>query len=160
GAFPEQDQPFQARLFDSSNEAFRMRIQIRCPWWQFYGFHTAGLQDLQKLPREQRVAVVDQVSFAHQEAVRGITEVTCHLAHPKPIRLPGYARNLHLPTRQVDQEEHKESRQTLARPSLNREKVRRHDQLPMPGQKLFPGGLPLPLGRWFQTVLLQNVGNS
>ena len=91
---------------------------------------------------------MDQVAFTDQEVMGGITEVTCHLVHPEPLRRPGYTRLLHLLTRQVDPEESEESGQTRARPSLDREKVRRHEPLPMPGQKLLPVGLPITLRRW------------
>ena len=91
---------------------------------------------------------MDPVAFADQAAVRSITEVAGHLALPKSISLLGQSGDPDSPTRQVDPEESEESRQTRARPSLDREKVRRHEPLPMPGQKLLPGRVPITLGRW------------
>src|SRR5215831_1471322 len=52
-------------------------------------------------------------------------------------------------TRQVDEEEHQEPRQTTARPGLDGEEIRRHHHLPMPAQELLPGGFPLTLRRRF-----------
>lgn len=39
-----------------------------------------------------------------------------------------------------------------------RKEIRSHSHVSMPGQKLLPGGLPLPLRCQFQTTLRQNVG--
>ena len=160
GTFPEQDHPFQAGLFDGSDEPLGVGIQIGWARQQFHGFHPSGLQSLQKLCRVQRVAVMDQVSFAHQETVRRITEVTCHLAHPEPVRLSPQSCDLHPSARRVDYEEHQKSRQASLRSSLDGEEVCRDNHLPMTGQKLLPGGLPITFGRRFQTVLLQNVGDG
>ena len=48
------------------------------------------------------IPVMDQVSFADQEAFGSVSEIACHLAHPEPVRLPGHSGDLHPPTRQVD----------------------------------------------------------
>jgi hypothetical protein len=121
---------------------------------------TPLVQSLQKLCREQGVSVMDQVSFPDQEAFRSITEIACHLAHPEPLCLSGQSGNLHPRTRQVDEEEHQEPRQALASPGLDGEEVRSHHYVPMPTQKLLPGGLPVTFGRRFQTVFLKKVGDS
>src|SRR5215470_2569885 len=44
-------------------------------------------------------------------------------------------------------------------PSLDGEEIRSHNHIPMPGEKLPPGGFPLTLRRRFQAVLPQNVGD-
>src|SRR6516162_6991096 len=93
---------------------------------------------------------MNQISLTDQEAFPSVTEVPSDLTHPEPIRLPGHAGDLDPPTRQVDEEEHQESGQTLARPGFDGEEIRRHHHLPMPAQKLLPGGFPLPLRRRFQ----------
>src|SRR6516165_4115071 len=102
---------------------------------------------------------MNQISLTDQEAFLSVTEVPGHLTHPQPLRLPGDSPDLHPSTRQVDEEEHQEPRQTLAGPGLEGEKVRRHDHITMPGEKLLPGGFPLTLRSRFQPVLLQNAGN-
>jgi hypothetical protein len=122
-----------------------MRIQVRGAWRQFHGLHSPALEGLLELYCEQRVPIMDQVSLPDQEAFRRMTEVACELTHPKAVGLPRHSRILHPSTRQVDEEEHQESRQTLACPSLDGEEIRRHNDIPMPGQKLLPGGLPVTL---------------
>src|SRR5215831_18757275 len=49
-----------------------------------------------------------------------------HRAHPKPSGIPRDAGDLNPPTRQVDEEEHQESRQTLARRGLDGEEIGSH----------------------------------
>src|SRR5215472_8923953 len=98
---------------------------------------------------------MDQISLTDQEAFRRVTEVPSDLAHPEPIAIPRDFGDLSPTTRQVDQEEHQEPRQTLARPGLDAEEIRRHHHLPMPAQKLLPGGFPLTLRCRFQPVLPQ-----
>ena len=66
--FSEQDQPFEAGLLDASHEALGVAVQIWTSRWQFDGLHTGIFQRAQKLFREQRVAIMDQVTLAHQQA--------------------------------------------------------------------------------------------
>src|SRR5215471_7889422 len=103
---------------------------------------------------------MDQVSLPDQEAFRASAEIPGDLAHPKPACLSRHSGDLNPPSRQIDKEKHQEPRQALARPCLYREEVRSHHDIPMPGQKLLPGGLPLTLRSRFQAVLPQNVGDS
>src|SRR5215470_15234052 len=102
---------------------------------------------------------MDQISLTDQKAFRSVTEVPSDLAHPEPLAIPRDSSDLNPTTRQVDEEEHQEPRQTLARPGLDGEEIRRHNHIPMPGEKLPPGGFPLTLRRRFQAVLPQNVGD-
>ena len=34
-----------------------------------------------------------------------------------------------------------------------------YNHLPMPGEELLPSGLPVALGRWFESMFFQNVGD-
>ena len=99
-ALPKQDQPFQAGLFARSDEAFRVGIQIGRAWRQFHSLHSGAFQDLGEFRGEQRIPIVDQVSLPTQEAFARIAQISHHLAHPKPIRLPRHSSDLHFPTRQ------------------------------------------------------------
>ena len=74
--------------------------------------------------------------------------------------MPGDSTDLHPSTRQVDEEEHQESGQTLARPGFDGKEVRRHDHFSLSGQEFLPRGRPLTLRRRFQTVFLQKVGDG
>src|SRR5262249_29898368 len=92
--------------------------------------HSGGFQDLQEFRSEQGIPVMDQISLTDQKAFRRVTEVPSDLTHPKAIRLPRHSGDLDPPTRQVDEKEHQESRQTLPRPGLDGEEIRRHHHLP------------------------------
>src|SRR6516165_2322059 len=119
--------------------------QIRRAWRQLNRLHSGGFQDLQEFRSEQRIPVMNQISLTDQEAFRSVTEVPSDLAHPEPIRLPGHSGDLHFPTRQIDEEEHEEPGQALARPGFDGEEIRRHHQIPVSGQEFLPRGLPLTL---------------
>src|SRR5215831_13388987 len=67
GSFSKQDDPLQARFLDSSDEAFRVGVEVRRTWRQFYRFDPVGLNGFQELFCEQRIPVMDQVSLADQE---------------------------------------------------------------------------------------------
>ena len=58
-----------------------------------------------------------KISLTDQEAFRGVTEVASDLAHPEPIAIPGDSGDLNPSTRQIDQEEHEEPRQTSPSPT-------------------------------------------
>src|SRR6516162_9148443 len=123
-----------------------MGIQVRGAWRQFHALHSAALEGLLELYCEQRVPIMDQVSLPDQEAFRRITEVACDLTHPKAVRLPRHSGDLHPSTRQVvEEEEHQESDQPLAGPSLDGKEVRSHDHCSVSGQEFLPRGLVLTL---------------
>src|SRR6516162_6008802 len=143
GSFSEQDDPLEARFLDGSDEAFRVGIQIRRAWRQLNRLHSGAFQDLQEFSGEQRIPVMNQISLTDQKAFRSVTEVPSDLAHPEPLSIPRDSGDLNPTTRQVDEEEHQQPGQTLARPGLEGEEIRRHYNLPMPTQKLLPGGFPL-----------------
>ena len=50
--------------------------------------------------------------------------------------------------------------QPVAGPYLDREEVGGRNQFPVSVEKLFPGRLPAALGRRFDTVLLQDIGDG
>ena len=49
---------------------------------QLDGLHAGAGKHVQKLRREQRVAVVNQVSLPHQDSFVGIGNIPADLAHP------------------------------------------------------------------------------
>src|SRR5215831_1115624 len=128
-ALAEQNYWFQARLLDGFHKALRVSIEIRRAWRQLNRLHSGGFQDLQEFRSEQGIPVMDQISLTDQEAFRSIAEIACHLAHPEPIGIPRDSGELNPTARQVDEEEHQESRQTLPSPGLDGEEVRCRDHL-------------------------------
>src|ERR1051326_1608677 len=129
-------------------------------WRQLNRSHSGALQDLNEFRSEQGIAVMDKVSLPGQEAFRSTAEIACDLTHPKAVRLPRHSGDLDSPTRQIDQEEHQEPRQALARPGLDREEIRCHDHFSVLRQALLRRGFSLTLRRRFQPVLLQKVGDG
>jgi len=93
-----------------------MRVQIRRPRRQFHGFHTNIGKYVQKLGREQRVTIMDQLALAMLDSVHIVGEIPTDLAHPQPIGDGGNARDLHLARRQLDEEQHHESLQPFSGP--------------------------------------------
>lgn len=55
------------------------------------------LQGAQKLCREQRVAIMNQLTLATEDAVDGSGHIPADLAHPEAVRDRGYASNRYLP---------------------------------------------------------------
>ena len=99
---------------------------------------------------------MNQVPFSDQNSVLRIREISGYLAHPQSLRRLCNPCDLHLPCRQVDEEQHDEPLQTSAGPHLYREEIRGHNHLPMPAQKLLPCRLPAPLRCRFHPVSFQN----
>ena len=66
-AFAQRDDLPQALRLDRQDEPFRVRIQVRTPRRQLEARDTSSPQQAGELPREQRVAVVDQVFDASRK---------------------------------------------------------------------------------------------
>jgi hypothetical protein len=81
------------------------------------------------------------------------------LTHPQTVRGRRNSRDRYLSGRQVGEEEDQIARQSFTCPDLGGEEVRRYDQFPMPLEELFPSCFPVPLGRRFDTVPPQNIGD-
>ena len=63
------------------NESFRVCVQIR--WREGGGASRLNLQQ-PTYRLGERVPVVDEVSFAKEETIPHVREVSCHLLHPSP----------------------------------------------------------------------------
>jgi hypothetical protein len=158
--FAEKDQPPQTGFLNSSDLALGVVIQIRQVRRQFRRLQCTGRQSLQELCHDQRNPVMNQISFADQEAFRGIREVACYLAYSEHAPLSHQSPDLHPSARQVDYEEHEKSGQTVPRASLDGEKVCRYHDLSVLVQKPLRSGLPLTLARRFPTAFLQTIGEG
>ena len=100
---------------------------------------------------------MNQVSFSIQDTLLHIGEIPSDLAHPQSVRHLRDARDLHLPRRQVDEEQNDKPLQSSPGPRFHGEEVGGHKQLPMPAQKLLPRRLPAPLRRRLDSVPLQDL---
>src|SRR4051794_22726345 len=90
---------------------------------------------------------MNQIALPVQDSVHCVGGVSADLAHPESICHRRYAANLHLARRQSNEEEHQEPLQPSPSPCFDGEEIGSHNQLPMPGEKLLPGRLTIPLWR-------------
>ncbi len=78
-ALPDRNDLRQALRSDRSNESLGIRIQIRATARELHGTHSRALERFSERRREERIAVVNQVSVATQEAVFAIRPVSSDL---------------------------------------------------------------------------------
>src|SRR6516165_1914477 len=102
------------------------------------------------------VAVVNQIPFSGQYSLLRVREIPGNLAHPQSVRRRRDARDLHLPRRQVDEEQNDKTLQSSPRPHFHGEEICSYNQLPMPAQTLLPCRLSPPLGCGLDPVSFQN----
>src|SRR5262249_33486269 len=86
-----------------------------------------------------RVAIMDQEAFPCQKAVANIGQVASDLIHPRGVGLWCDARDVDAARGQVDHEEHRESRQAAMSPDVDREEIRRRQDLPLRFEELGEG---------------------
>jgi hypothetical protein len=68
-------------------------------------------------------------------------------------------RDLDLARRQVEKEQYHKALESFSGPHFDGEEISGHDELPVPGEKLFPGRLPVALGRGLDPVPFENRSN-
>jgi hypothetical protein len=71
---------------------------------------------------------VKQIPLADQEPVHAVGEVARDLVHPRAIRLPDHAADLHPPGLEVDHEQYEVANEPRDREHLHREEVRGSDR--------------------------------
>ena len=113
--------------FDRTNESLRMRVQVWASRGKHHWFDPRGFQDLAKRPREQWIAVVDEIARTIQEPIFGIGEITRDLAHPGSIGSGKNPRDLDPPGLEVDDEENEISNQTGPSNHFDTEEVGRRN---------------------------------
>ena len=91
---------------------------------------------------------------------RGIRDVATHLAHPGGIGLRRDARDLDAAGRQLHEKEHGKSRQAATGPDIDGEEVGGGEDVRVGFQELCPRGLLRPVGRRFQAVSTDDVGDG
>jgi len=78
----EEDQAVQTGFLDAAHKPLRVGVQIRRPRWEFHRLHSGAGNHRQEPGREQRVAIVNKVSFSSQDALLRIREIAGDLADP------------------------------------------------------------------------------
>src|SRR5262249_43001107 len=82
---------FHKHRLDRQHEPLRVRIQVGTSRGQLEALDARSPQQGVELPREQRVAIVDQVAHPAEGPVDRIPEIARHLLHPASVRLAGDA---------------------------------------------------------------------
>src|SRR5689334_6509819 len=102
---------------------------------------------------------MNQIAFAEQDSIHRVGRSSADLAHPESSGSRTDAGDLHLPCRQIDEEQNPETLQTLPGPDFHAEEIGRYDQPPVLRQKLFPTRLSAALRSRFDTMPPQNLGD-
>jgi len=100
---------------------------------------------------------VDQVALAPEDPVTIVGQVAPDLVHSQPVRNRSNAGDLHLPRRQLDEEQHQ--LQAAWRPSFDSEEVGGNDQVPVLLKELLPGSLSFTLWRRFNSIPRQDLSH-
>src|SRR5262249_14311153 len=70
--FTKENQLLETTFFDRPDKPFRIRIQIRRSRRQFDGLDAGICKDAKKLPRIQRISIVNEIALSHKETIHGI----------------------------------------------------------------------------------------
>ena len=89
--FAQKYQATQTLLLYRANESFGLRIALGNSRRAKNDLHAAGLEDLPKTLTVFGIAVEDQMRLAQGKAIRGVDELTSHLAHPLSVGRQGRA---------------------------------------------------------------------
>jgi len=79
---------------------------------------------------------MDQIALAVQDAIHCVGDLAPDLAHPQSVGGGGDTRNLDLARRQIEEEQHYKALESFWGPDFHGGEIGRHDQFPVPGQKL------------------------
>jgi hypothetical protein len=91
----------------------------------FTDFTPTLASQLLKFPGEQRFTIMNQIAFAEQDSIHRVGRISADLAHPESIGSRTDAGDLHLPCRQIDEDQNQETLQTFPRPDLDAEEIGR-----------------------------------
>ena len=152
--FADRNDLCQAFRLDRSNESLGVGIQIRAAARELHRTHPRALERLSERPREERIAVVNEVAAVKKEAVLAVREIPSDLGHPSAVRRIGDPSDLDLARLQIDHEESEESNETSPRDHFDGEEVGGGDRSLMRAQE----GLPTrrPPASWVDSVLGQD----
>jgi hypothetical protein len=138
-----------------------MGVEIRTLRRQEHRFHPTGLEQHIKRLSEFRVPVMEQISFAQQEPVERIGQLSSTLLHEGGRGMGRDAGKLHPACRQFHDHEHVIRHQPVPRRHLHGEEVRGGEELPMELQELDPAHPRFPpLRGRFQVVATQDIAHG
>jgi hypothetical protein len=87
GGLPDHDHPLQSLCFDRADKPFAVGIKIRAPWREDDGLHPASAKYLVEAMKKFRIAIVDQIPLAQEEATLGIAQLLRAWCHEGPVAL-------------------------------------------------------------------------
>src|SRR5262249_2181119 len=100
------------------------------------------------------VPIMDEILPGRQATPLFHGHIAGHLDHPCLIGMRRHARNMHLPTAQMDEKEHVVRHQSPQGPDLGGEEAGGPQPIHMRADELFPRGGGLALWRWWDAVAL------
>ena len=104
---------------------------------------------------------MDQIAFAQQESIKGISQLPCALLHEGGRGMRGDAGDLHAPCGHFHHHQYIIGHQAVPRRHLGREEVCRSKHLPMQFQKLRPAHARLPpLRSRLQVMAAEDIAYS
>src|SRR5689334_725346 len=94
-ALTEWNKLVEALRFDGEHEAFRDCVQVGASCWELEPLDAGSAEDCAERVGEQRVAVMDQVALAAQEAIDVVGQVASDLLDPRVVRMADQAGDVH-----------------------------------------------------------------
>ena len=138
--FAQRHQPVETLVFDRPDEAFRVGVRVRCPAGRLddpeprlLDVPAYGLTPL-------RIAIADQYPVVYEGPLIGKYERAGHLLHEEGVGMRRGAQNLHVATRQIEDEERVVRDETRGCPDLGGEEVGAGDGASVGLEKGAPGG--------------------
>src|SRR5256885_1034101 len=157
--FAEQRHLRQRFLFDRSDPALRIGIQIQRPGWQDDTLDTGIINDLLKGGAVFPVPVVDEILPGRQEAPLFHRHVAGGLHHPSLIGMRRHTSNMNFPTAQMQEKQDVVCHEPTQRPDLGSKKVGGDQHVQMRTKEFFPRGGRLALWCWRYAMALEDVAH-
>ena len=158
--FAEEDQPVQKFRFNTANKALSVRIQIGRTRWKTKALDARRQKQTAELIGVEAGAVVNEVTTAVEEAVKPVSQIARDLLHPSGMRFRDDSGDVHFAGGQTNDEEDVVTDEAKCSPYLHDEEVTRCEQFPVCAKEFFPCGARAALGRWINTFLLKDIGDS
>ena len=128
-ALTEWNELVEALRFDGEHEAFRDGVQVGASSWELEALDAGGAEGRAERVGEQRVAVMDQVALAAQEAIDAVGQVASDLLDPRVVRMADQAGDVHAVGLEIDDEPDNIADEAAERQHLDSEEVGRRDLL-------------------------------
>jgi hypothetical protein len=116
-------------------------------------------QHASKCLTELGVAIHEQIAHTQKESIERVRKVPSNLLHPALRRIHSATGEMNATGGHLHYEKHIESDQSTLGPHFNRCEVDCAQNVPVGLQERLPSRLPLPIRRWLNAVLFQDVAD-